>query len=60
MSENQKLVEGASVLREGKKILACAQALILSQGDDISPREIGDSCNRHGIKIVAGQLGCFE
>ncbi len=38
MSENQKLVEGASVLREGKKILACAQALILSQGDDISPR----------------------
>ncbi len=60
MNENEKLVLNAAVLREGKKTLACAQALKLSQEHDISLKEIGEACNRYGIKIIACQLGCFK
>ena len=60
MSENEKLVLNAAVLREGKKTLACAQALQLSQEHKISLQEIGETCNRHGIKIISCELGCFK
>jgi hypothetical protein len=60
MSENEKLVLNAVVLREGKKILSCAQAQILSQDHDISLKEIGEACNRNGIKIVECELSCFK
>jgi hypothetical protein len=60
MSENEKLVLKAVVLREGKKTLACAQARVLSRDHDISLKEIGEACNRSGIKIVECELGCFK
>jgi hypothetical protein len=47
-------------VREDKKTLACTEAIKLSQEHDISLKEIGDTCNEHGIKIVACQLGCFK
>ena len=51
MSENEKIVVNKVVLREGKKVLSCAQASKLSQEQDISLKEIGEVCNQHGIKI---------
>jgi hypothetical protein len=60
MGVNEKLALNAAVLREGKKTLACAQAFNPSKERDISLKEIGDACNRNGIKIVSCQLGCFE
>jgi hypothetical protein len=60
MSEKEKLILDAVVSREGKKILACSQALKLSQEHDISLKEIGDACNRNGVKIIECELGCFK
>lgn len=60
MSENEKLVHNSAVMREDKRILACAQAVRLSKEHDISLKEIGDTCNRLGIKIIECQLGCFK
>ena len=60
MSENEKLVLNAVVLREGKKTLACARAQVLSRDHDISLKEIGEACDRSGVKIVERELGCFK
>ena len=60
MSENEKLVQNASVMREDKRILSCVQAVRLSKEHDISLKEIGETCDRLGIKIIECQLGCFE
>jgi hypothetical protein len=60
MNQNEKRVVDAAVLRAGKKKLSCAKAKKLSQEHAISLKEIGNICNRHGIKIVACQLGCFK
>jgi hypothetical protein len=60
MSENEKLILNAAQAREEKKILACTEAIKLSREHDISLKEIGDTCNRLGIKIVECQLGCFK
>ncbi|HOW54145.1 MAG TPA: hypothetical protein PLR60_05750 [Syntrophorhabdaceae bacterium] len=60
MSENEKLIHNAAAMREDKRILACAQAVRLSKEHDISLKEIGDTCNRLGIKIIECQLGCFK
>jgi hypothetical protein len=60
MSENEKLIVNAAVQREGKKILACAQAFKLSKEHNISLKEIGETCDQHDIKIKSCQLGCFE
>ena len=60
MSENEKLVINAAVLREGRKILSCSEASKLSQEHGISLKEIGEACNEHGIKIIECELGCFK
>ena len=60
MNENKELVLNAVVLREGKKILACARAVKLSQEHNISLKEIGETCNQNDIKIIECQLGCFK
>jgi hypothetical protein len=60
MSENEKMILNAAALRDGKKTLSCAQALKLSQEIKISLQEIGETCNRHGIKIISCELGCFK
>lgn len=60
MNESEKVIMNASVLREGKKVLSCTQAVKLSKEHNISLKEIGEACNRHGIKLIECQLGCFE
>ena len=60
MSEKEKLIMDATVLRDDKKVLVCAKAVRLSQEHDISLKEIGETCNRLGIKIRECQLGCFK
>jgi hypothetical protein len=40
--------------------LACAAAFELARKNGVSPKEIGDACNRVGVKIAACQLGCFK
>jgi hypothetical protein len=60
MSENEKLITNAAVLREGKKKLSCEQAFKLSKEHNISLKEIGETCNKQGIKLMECQLGCFE
>lgn len=60
MSENEKLVLNAGVLREGRKILSCAQATQLAQEHGISLKEMGEICNKVGVKIIDCELGCFK
>jgi hypothetical protein len=59
MSDKEKAIMDALVLRDDKKILTCAMAVRLSREHDMSLKEIGDTCNRLGIKIRECQLGCF-
>ena len=60
MNENEKLVINTATLVDGKKKLACAEAFKLSREHDISLKEIGEICNRHEIKVIACELGCFK
>jgi peroxiredoxin family protein len=60
MSESEKVIMNAAVLRGEKKVLSCAQAVKLSKEHNISLKEIGEACNQHGIKLIECQLGCFE
>lgn len=60
MSENEKLIMDATVLRDDRRTLVCTEAVRLSQAHDISLKEIGETCNRLGIKIRECQLGCFK
>lgn len=60
MNEHETLIADACVLKEGKRILTCSRALELAEEHDISPMEIGEICNLHGIKLRQCQLGCFK
>ncbi len=60
MTENEKLIDGATVFSDGKKRLSCAKAVRLSKEHNISLKEIGETCNRLGIKVSDCQLGCFK
>lgn len=46
-----------SFLVNGK--LACAAAFQIAKELKVTPKEIGDACNRLQIKIRSCQLGCF-
>jgi len=59
MSDKEKAILDAAVVREDRKVLTCAVAVSLSREHDMSMKEIGDACNRLGIKIRECQLGCF-
>jgi hypothetical protein len=60
MTEKEKLIVDAAAPRGEKKILSCVDARKLSEEHDISLKEIGDTCNEHGIKIIDCELGCFK
>lgn len=57
--ELAKIVEEAAVEKEGVRRLSCAAAFELAGTHPVTLKEIGESCNRLGIKIVRCQLGCF-
>jgi hypothetical protein len=59
MSDKEKAILDAVVMRDDRKVLTCAMAVRLSREHDMSLKEIGDACNRLGIKIRECQLGCF-
>lgn len=59
MSDKERAIMDAVVLREDKKVITCLVAVRLSREHDMSLKEIGDVCNRLGIKIRECQLGCF-
>lgn len=44
----------------GKKRIRCETAFRLAEENGVTPGEVGDICNRAGVKIVACQLGCFK
>lgn len=46
--------------QDGKRRLACAQALKLAAQHAVTPAEIGRICDGNGIRIRACQLGCFN
>lgn len=60
IGNKEKIILDAAFEKEGKKTLACAVAVYLSQEYDISLKEIGQTCNVHGIKITDCRLGCFK
>jgi len=60
MVGDEKLAPNTAVSREGEKVPVRAPALLLSREHDISLKEIGDTCNGHGIDIAACKMGCFE
>jgi hypothetical protein len=39
--------------------LPCATAFQIAKEMKVSIKEIGETCNRQGIKIRSCQLGCF-
>lgn len=50
-----------AVLKEAKDgRISCTAARKLARELQVSPREIGDACNRLKIKIHACELGCFK
>ncbi|MBD3235798.1 MAG: hypothetical protein GF330_03765 [Candidatus Eisenbacteria bacterium] len=57
MQEEALLDEIRPLLRDGR--LACRDALALAARLQIKPIEIGRLCDRHQIRIVNCQLGCF-
>ena len=60
MTEHEKLVIAAATAHDGKKTLPCAKAFALAERHGISVKEIGEICDRHGVKIIHCQLGCFK
>jgi len=46
-----------SLVKDG--MLACKDALATATRLGISPGRIGQVCNRHEIRIINCQLGCF-
>lgn len=47
----------AASLVNGK--LPCAVAFKVAKEQKVSPKEVGETCNKLKIKIVSCQLGCF-
>ncbi len=39
--------------------LPCSKAFQISKEFKVAPKEIGEICNRLGIKVSSCQLGCF-
>ncbi len=63
MSNRQTLddaVSAAAVNRDERRILPCARALELAARHEVPAREIGEACNRQGIRVANCQLGCFQ
>jgi len=58
--ELAKIIEEAAIDRDGAKRLPCARAFEVAENYPVTLMEIGESCNRLGIKIIGCQLGCFE
>ncbi len=58
--ESEKIIEESSIQRDGRKILPCAKAFVLSGKYGIPLKDIGAYCTKNGIRISNCQLGCFE
>ena len=39
--------------------LPCATAFQIAKEYKVTPKEIGETCNKLGIKVRSCQLGCF-
>jgi hypothetical protein len=44
----------------GRRILACAEALSLAAELGVEPRRIGQVCDQENIRLGSCQLGCFS
>ena len=62
MNEDEivRIVSEAAVEDGGTRTLPCARAFAIAEEHAVPLGEIGDACNRGGIKIVRCQLGCFD
>ena len=60
VGELEKLVEETAIEKDGTKRMPCALAFELAENCPFTIAEIGEACNRLGIKIIHCQLGCFE
>ena len=58
--ELTKCIEEAAVEKNGVRRMPCAMAFELAENCPVTLKEIGEICNKLGIKIVKCQLGCFE
>ena len=58
--ELARIVEKSAIDRDGAKRMPCAIAFELAENYPVTLLEIGESCNRQGIKIAQCQLGCFK
>jgi len=55
----EAVLAAAEEREDGRKVLECARAFELSERYSLPLQRIGEICDRHGIKIVRCQLGCF-
>lgn len=58
--ELAKIIDEATIEKDGVKRLTCAMAFGIAENCPVTLTEIGQACNRLGVKIVQCQLGCFE
>ncbi len=45
--------------KDGKLTIPCATTMEIAEKFSVTPIEVGQICNKMGIKIVNCQLGCF-
>ncbi len=55
-----EIVLAATTERDGRKVLACAEAFSLAAEHGVDLMDIARICNTHSIKFVHCQLGCFR
>jgi hypothetical protein len=59
MSENENPIQKAVLLSEGNNHLP-SNRLKLLQEHDIFLREVSETCNSYGIKVIGCQFGSFK
>jgi hypothetical protein len=57
--ELMQIIEDTVIEIDDTKKLPCVEAFEIAKKHDVPLKEIGDACNKVGIKIISCQLGCF-
>ncbi|MCK4537650.1 MAG: hypothetical protein KAV42_02505 [Candidatus Krumholzibacteria bacterium] len=55
-----ELIRENALERDGKKVMPCPKAFMLSREYGVSLKQIGECCNEADIRISNCQLGCFK
>ena len=57
--ELRTIIEETAIEIDDTKKLPCIEAFEIAKKYDVPLKEIGEACNKAGVKIISCQLGCF-